>query len=377
MDSSATDSSVADSFAADPVRRILHCDMDSFYASVHQRDDPELRGKPVVVGGRPESRGVVAAASYEARKFGVRSAMPSARAHRLCPQAIFLPADFPRYRKVSAEVVAIFREFTPVVQVVSIDEAYLDVTEVLEPWGSATAIAQAIRARVKEELQLTVSIGIGPNKLIAKIASDADKPDGLTVVKPERVQAFLDPLPVRSLRGVGPATEGKLIDLGLRTVRDVRLARRDELETRFGKFGTQLHRFAHGEDKRSVATVRRRKSVSCERTFAEDVVEVEEMLEHLDRMASQVADGLAKREFLARTVTIKVRYPDFETVTRSRTSAMPTAEAAFVAQVARQLLDRTEAAERGVRLLGVGAAGLVSGEDADSPQLSIFTSSAT
>ena len=196
------------------IRRILHCDMDCFYAAVHMRDDPSLAGKPVVIGGNPEGRGVVAAASYEARRFGIRSALPAARAVRLCPQAVFIRPDFNRYREESDYIVEIFRDFTPIVQKVSIDEAYLDVTEQLEPWGSATAVAQEIKRRIRQERGLTVSVGVGPNRLVAKIASDFDKPDGLTVVKPPRVQAFLDVLSVRTLPGVGPASEKRLREQG-------------------------------------------------------------------------------------------------------------------------------------------------------------------
>lgn len=358
------------------MRRILHCDMDSFFASVHQRDDPELRGKPVIIGGDPDGRGVVAAASYEVRTYGVRSAMPASRARRLCPQAIFLRADFTRYREVSAEVFAMLRDFTPLVQVVSIDEAYLDVSDHLVEWGSATAVAREIRRRIREELQLTVSVGVGPNKLIAKIASDYDKPDGLTVVKPERVQEFLDPQPVRVLRGVGPATEARIVDQGWKTVGDLRRADRILLERHFGKYGGVLYRFARGIDERPVSTERKRKSLSCERTFADDLTEVDSMRAELTRMAERVAAGLERRELTARTISIKVRYPDFETVTRALTGERDAAEAADIIDAACALLDRTEAAERGVRLLGVGASGLISAEDRDeSPQLALFDSS--
>ncbi len=356
----------------DQVRRILHCDMDSFYASVHQRDDPSLRGKPVAIGGDPGGRGVVASASYEARAFGVRSAMPSARALRLCPQLIFLRSDFVRYRKVSAEVTSIFREFTPLVQVVSIDEAYLDVSDHLEPWGSATAVAQEIRRRVQQQLDLTVSVGVGPNKLIAKIASDHDKPDGLTVVKPEQVQNFLDPLPVRALRGVGPATEARIIDLGFHTVGQLRKTERTALEQRFGKFGTVLHRFANGEDDRLVSTERKRKSLSCERTFGQDMNDREGMLEELSNLAEKVARGLEKRDLTARTLSIKVRYPDFETITRALTLSTPTASADLIAETTGQLYKRSEAADRGVRLLGVTASGLVSLDRPEPPQMSLL-----
>jgi DNA polymerase-4 len=240
---------------------VLHCDMDCFYAAVHMRDDPSLRGKPVAIGGRPESRGVVAAASYEVRRFGVHSAMPSSRALRLCPDIIFIPPDFRRYARESEKIFAIYRELTPLVQAVSIDEAYLDVSDHLGEAGSATALAKEIRRRVREERGLTVSVGVGPNRLIAKIASDFNKPDGLTVVPPAKVQAFLDPLPVRRLHGVGPATERALAELKLATVADLRAADVEVLIERFGKHGRILHEFAHGIDDRPVETHQERKSL--------------------------------------------------------------------------------------------------------------------
>ncbi|MCZ6506852.1 MAG: DNA polymerase IV [Acidobacteria bacterium] len=343
------------------VRRILHCDMDCFYAAVHMRDDPGLEGKPVVIGGSPEGRGVVAAASYEARAFGVRSAMPSARALRRCPELVFLKPDFPRYRRESAEVFAIFRRFTDLVQVVSIDEAYLDVTDAVETWGSATAVAQEIRRQVRQERHLTVSIGVGPSRLVAKIASDADKPDGLTVVAPRRVQAFLDPLPVRALPGVGPATERRLKAQGLATIRQLRAVDEAEMERRFGRHGRRLARFARGVDRRPVRLHRERKSLSSERTYEKDLRRLKAIHEELDRLCESVARGLAKREISACTVTLKVRYPDFTTVTRSATLPAPTAEAAVMRRVVRRLLARTEAGRRPVRLLGVGGSNLVAG----------------
>src|SRR5436305_5065019 len=233
--------------------------MDCFYAAVHMRDDPSLAGKPVVIGGLPEGRGVVAAASYEARRFGIHSAMPSSRALRLCPQVIFIPPDFRRYRRESEKIFAIYREITPVIQTVSLDEGYLDLTGRLEAFGTATRAAREIRRRVREERGLTVSVGVGPNRLVAKIASDFHKPDGLTVVPPHKVQAFLDPLPVRRLHGVGPATERALAELGVQAVADLRERPLDLLVERFGKHGRLLFEFARGIDDRPVETHRGRK----------------------------------------------------------------------------------------------------------------------
>lgn len=351
--------SPADALAA--VRRILHCDMDCFYAAVHMRDDPALRGRPVIIGGRPEERGVVAAASYEARRFGIHSAMPSSRAHRLCPQAVFLPPDFRRYGRESEAIFAIYREITPLVQAVSIDEAYLDVTDHLGESGSATAVAKEIRRRIREERGLTVSVGVGPNKLIAKIASDHDKPDGLTVVKPGRVQAFLDPLPVRRLHGVGPATERALAELGVQTIADLRARPLEELAARFGRQGRLLYDFSRGLDDRPVETHRERKSVGSESTYVSDLRWLDAMDAEIGRLAADVADHLFRTGIGACTVTLKVRYDDFTTLTRSRTFPVPVHDAASISACARDLLRRTEAGARPVRLLGVTASTLVHG----------------
>jgi DNA polymerase-4 len=341
-------------------RRVLHCDMDCFYAAVHMRDDPGLRGRPVVIGGRPEGRGVVAAASYEARKFGIHSAMPSSRAKRLCPDVVFIPPDFRRYSRESEKIFAIYREITPLVQAVSIDEAYLDVTDHLGEAGTATAVAREIRRRVREERGLTVSVGVGPNKLVAKIASDFHKPDGLTVVPPHKVQAFLDPLPVRRLHGVGPATERALAEMGLQTVADLRAASPESLVERFGnKHGLLLYEFARGIDDRPVETHQERKSLGTENTYAVDLVGLPRMEEEVERMAGEVADALARRGLAGCTVTLKVRYSDFTTLTRSRTFLVPVWEAGSLAACAKDLLRKTEAPTRPVRLLGVTASNLV------------------
>src|SRR5262245_14633153 len=333
--------------------------MDCFYAAVHQRDDPSLRGKPVVIGGRPESRGVVAAASYEVRRFGVHSAMPSSQARRLCPEAIFIPPDFRRYSRESEKIFAIYREITPLVQAVSIDEAYLDVTDHLGEAGSATAVAREIRRRVREERGLTVSIGVGPNRLIAKIASDFHKPNGLTVVRPEKVQAFLDPLPVRRLHGVGPATEKALAEMGVHTVAELRAAPLETLSARFGKHGHLLFEFSRGIDERPVEVHSERKSLGTENTYAEDLTDLARMEEEVARMAAEVAAALARSELAGCTVTLKLRYSDFTTLTRSRTSEVPLYDAGPIAGIAIDLLRRTEAAARPVRLLGVTASNLV------------------
>lgn len=340
-------------------RRILHCDMDCFFAAVHVRDDPALRGKPVVVGGDPSGRGVVAAASYEARKFGIHSGIPSAQAQRLCPHLIFLRSDFDRYRVEGERIFDLYRQFTPLVQTLSLDEAYLDVSEHLGTYGSATAIAEAIRRLVREERGLTVSVGVAPNKLVAKIASDQDKPDGLTVVRPHQVVDFLSPLPVRRIHGVGPAAARKLGEMGISTVAELAAMPLDLLLSHFGHWGRSLREYAHGRDDREVRTDRTRKSLGTERTFKRNVSEIEKMDQILSEMAFEVARGLEKREFAACTITVKVRFPDFTTLTRSHTLDGPTTSAERIANCAKDLLRRTDVATCSARLLGLSAEGLV------------------
>jgi DNA polymerase IV len=351
------------------VRRILHCDMDCFYVAVHVREDASLAGRPVVVGGDPDGRGVVASASYEARRWGVRSAMPSAWARRACPDLVFLRADFPAYKRESEKIFAIYREITPLVETLSLDEAYLDVTDHLGHWGTATAIAREIRRRVRGERRLTVSVGVGPNMLIAKIASDFRKPDGLTVVPPDRVRAFLDPLPVRRLHGVGPATEEALSAMGIATVAQLRAAPEEALAEHLGKHGRALHAYAHGHDERPVEPYHVRKSLGTENTYRRDIASLLEMEDELGKMAEEVAADLRRHDLAACTVTVKVRYPDFTTVTRSRTFPIPTVSPGRIAGLARALLRRTEAGREAVRLLGVSTSTLV---PAREQQLELF-----
>jgi DNA polymerase-4 len=336
--------------------------MDAFYAAIHIRDDPGLRGKPVVVGGDPSGRGVVAAASYEARSFGIHSAMPAAQARRLCPETIFLRPDFSRYHQESQRIFSIYRDYTPIIQPLSLDEAFLDVSEHLGNFGSGTAVAEDIRRRVREERRLTVSVGVAPNKLIAKIASDFRKPDGLTVVRPNEVESFLAPLPVRRLYGVGPSAERSLHEMGITTIEELRTLSIDRLMSHFGQWGRVLWERARGIDDRPVRTQRVRKSLSTERTFAENVNDLDEIDRLLDGMAKEVARGLEKRHLAATTITVKARYPDFTTPTRSRSLPVPTSDPETIAALARELVRRTDAAKRSVRLLGVGASNLVSAE---------------
>ncbi|MEO7386356.1 MAG: DNA polymerase IV [Gammaproteobacteria bacterium] len=342
-------------------RRIIHLDMDAFYASVEQRDDPSLRGRPVAVGGSPESRGVVAAASYEARAFGVRSAMPMARALRQCPGLVVRRPDFARYREASRRVMAILRSATPLVEPLSLDEAYLDVTENL--WGQplATEVARELKRRIRNELSLTASAGVAPNKFLAKIASGWQKPDGLTVVSPGRVEAFLQRLPVEALWGVGPVTAKKLRSIGIARLVDVRETDPIVLNRKVGNLADWLRRLAWGDDPREVTPDRPWKSISAETTYAPDLDDVAAMEAELGRLAERVAGSLERKQLLARTVTIKVRYADFTTVTRSHTGDSLTRDGADIGGRARLMLARTEARLRPVRLLGVGTHGLASG----------------
>jgi len=352
----------------DPLRRIIHIDMDAFYASVEQRDDPALRGKPLAVGGSPQSRGVVAAASYEARAFGVRSAMPMARAVRLCPELRIVRPDFARYRAESQRVMAILRDCTPLVEPLSLDEAYLDVTE--NNWGEplATEVARRIKRTIQEEIGLTASAGVAPNKFLAKIASGWDKPDGLTVISPQRVEHFLQQLPVEALWGVGPVTATKLRGIGVTKLVDIRNTKDEVLKKCVGSLAAWLKRLSVGDDPREVKPNRPWKSISAETTYVEDLTDIAEMRRELAELAARVCSSMQKKKLLARSVTIKVRYADFTTVTRSHTADPATREPAGFAARAAALLDRTEAARRPVRLLGVGAHEL-SGEVAHPEQL--------
>jgi len=349
------------------MRRILHVDMDAFYASVEQRDRPELKGRPVAVGGRPESRGVVAAASYEARTFGVRSAIPMARAIRLCPDLAIVPPDFGKYRAVSQQVFAIYRAVTPLVEPLSLDEAYLDVTENAwaEPLG--VNVAKRIKAEIRAATGLTASAGVAPNKFLAKIASAWRKPDGLTVIAPERVESFLQGLPVDALWGVGPVTAKRLRERGIDKLVDVRTADAAVLRAAVGSWADWLVKLAHGEDDRLVEPNRPSKSSSSECTYSHDLTDLERMREEVDGMARENAEWLRRRGLMARTVTIKVRYSDFTTITRSDTRA-PTHDADAIAQRAVALLAKTEAAARAVRLLGAGVHNILGQEDQDDDE---------
>ena len=335
------------------IRRILHIDMDAFYASVEQRDDRSLRGRPVAVGGQPDRRGVVAAASYEARAFGVRSAMSMARAVRLCPSLLIVKPDFARYKAASDAVFALFREVTPLVEPLSLDEAYLDVTD--NAWGEplATVVARRLKARIREATGLTASAGVAPNKFLAKIASGWKKPDGLTVISPERVEAFLQQLPVDALWGVGPVTARKLRAHGIERLVDVRTVDAQALRTLVGSLADWLQQLATGVDDRPVVANRETKSSGSENTYPEDLTDLRQIEAEVAEMARDAAAWLERRSLLARTVVIKVRYSDFTTLTRSHSAAATRDRDALTARAV-ELLQKTDAGRRPVRLLGVG-----------------------
>ena len=346
------------------VRRIVHVDMDAFFASVEQHDHPEFRGRPLIVAGSERSRGVVAAASYEARRFGLHSAMPTSRALRLCPQVVRVNPRHSRYHEVSTELHAIFASYTPQVEPLSLDESFLDLTEycVLHHC-SVGRVAAEIKRVVRERTGLTASAGAAPNKLVAKIASDVEKPDGLVVVPPERVQDFLRPLPVERLWGVGPVTASRLRALGLITIGDI--ADRDPawLQQSFGRSGPIFHHLARGDDDRPVVTTHEPRSISSENTFATDVADVDEALNCLREQTEEVAGRLRSQGYHGRTVTLKVRYADFTTITRSLTPAHLVAEVGPLFTIARTLLlTRTEFPQRPIRLVGVGVSGLLDPE---------------
>jgi DNA polymerase-4 len=334
-------------------RKIVHIDMDAFYASVEQRDDPQLRSKPVVVAWRG-SRSVVCAASYEARKFGIRSAMPAVRAERLCPNALFLPPDFPRYRAVSHEIREIFRRHTDLIEPLSLDEAYLDVTENKTGLPTATQVARTIRKQIREELHLTASAGVAPNKFLAKIASDWKKPDGLFVIQPDQVDSFLLPLPVGRVPSVGKVMEEKLLSLGIRTIGELRGLALEVLEAKFGRYGARLYELARGVDETKVVPNRPTQSISAEDTFELDVplAETEPMIR---RLAEHTWAASRKESRIARTVVLKLKTSDFKILTRSHTPPSPPSSCEELTTIALSLRERVGlGSEQRFRLVGVG-----------------------
>jgi DNA polymerase-4 len=349
-------------------RKIIHADMDAFYASVEQRDNPELRGKPVVVAWRGK-RSVVCAASYEARCFGVRSAMAATHAERLCPEAVFIPPDFTRYRAASRAVREIFLRHTDLIEPLSLDEAYLDVTENKTGLATATKVASTIRQQIREELKLTASAGVAPNKFLAKIASDWRKPNGLFVIQPAEVEEFLAPLPVGRIPGVGKVTEEKLAKLGLRLVGEIRARTLEELRTHFGRYGQRLYELARGIDENPVVPNRPTQSISAEDTFEQDVllVETEPMIR---RLAEKTWEASRKESRIARTVVLKLKTAEFQLLTRSQTPPSPPASCEELTRIALSLRSKVSLNPRQrFRLVGVGLSNFHVPEEITEPSL--------
>ncbi len=349
-------------------RKILHVDMDAFYASIEQRDHPEYRDKPVVVGGRPEQRGAVAAASYEARRYGIHSAMPSRIAVQRCPHLIFAPPRFDVYRAVSAQIRAIFRDYTELVEPLSLDEAYLDVTGC----ESAIATAKAIKQRITQTTQLTASAGVSINKFLAKMASDVNKPDGLYVILPEDAMAFIATLPIEKFHGIGPATARKMKQLGIATGADLQRWSETDLVAQFGKVGHHYFRVANAQDNRQVNPNRIRKSVGAERSFAEDLQSLEAMTQALATIVDEVEARLLKAKKMGYTLTLKIKYANYRQITRSRTVDVPIQRATEMGPLAQALLEHHLDAQPQVRLLGVAISSLVSAETVGYQQLSLL-----
>lgn len=343
---------------AGPPRAIVHLDLDAFFASVEVLENPNLAGKPVVVGGRPEERGVVAAASYPARAFGVHSAMPMARALALCPQLVILPVRHSLYHRYSERVMAILHEASPLVEQMSIDEAYLDLTGQVPAWEETVEAARRLQARVRDEVGLSASLGVAANKVVAKVASGHDKPGGLTVVRPGEEAAFLAPLPVQTLPGVGPATAQKLAELGVTTIGDLARLPEADLRARFGRPGADLLLRARGIDDQPVVTEHELRSISQEVTFSRDLADLETMRRQLWQLSREVGQRLKEVGMAAGTVAIKLRYADFTTLTRQMSLAVPAGDEQGVYRAAQVLLDRAWQRGRPVRLLGVAARGL-------------------
>jgi DNA polymerase-4 len=352
-----------------PLRKIIHVDMDAFYASVEQRDDPSLRGKPVAVGG--QHRGVVMAASYEARKYGVRSAMPSVTAKRRCPEIVFVKGRFDVYRAVSQQIRAIFLDYTDLVEPLSLDEAYLDVTEDRRGLGTARAIAEDIRHRIREETGLTASAGVSYCKFIAKLASDYRKPDGLTVITPKRGPEFVASLPVARFHGVGPVTAKKMEKLGIFTGADLLEWSLPALEAKFGSSGSWYHRICRGIDEREVKPDRPYKSVSAERTFDEDLVDADRLASELERIAGYAWERVTRAEVAGRTVTLKVKFGDFTIITRSRSFPSTVANLEAFNFAGQSLLTGLHPLPKGIRLLGLGLHNLSEGSEGQPLQLGL------
>lgn len=351
-----------------PPRKIIHIDMDAFYASVEQRDDPALRGRPVAVGSA-QARGVVAAASYEARVFGVRSALPSATALRRCPELVFVRPRFDVYRAISQQIRAIFADYTALIEPLALDEAYLDVTEDRRGLGSARAIAQEIRARIRAETGLTASAGVSYNKFIAKLASDQNKPDGLCVIPPAKGPAFVAALPVSRFHGVGPVTARRMAALGIETGEDLRGQSREFLRAHFGSHADYLYGAARGIDERPVCADRPTRSIGAERTYGHNLIDTDEIIAALDHVAESAWERVARSGERGRTVTLKFRRADFRTFTRARSLTDPVADKTQFAAIGQALLLRELPVTGGIRLLGLTLSNILDASEAAQPAL--------
>ncbi len=352
-------------------RKIIHIDMDAFFASVEQRDQPALRGKPVIVGGSPNGRGVVSTASYEARKFGVHSAMPCAQAARLCPHGIFVKGRFEAYKEASRQIREIFHDYTDLVEPLSLDEAYLDVTENHKGMKSATLIAKEILERIYSTTQLTASAGVSYCKFIAKVASDINKPNGLTLITPEEAQTFLEELDIKKFYGVGKATQKKMHSLGIKTGADLKKWTELDLIKAFGKSGRHYYHIVRGIDNREVKAHRTRKSYGKERTFSDDKEDLNWIASFLDELSESISEGMKKIQAAGKTITLKVRYKNFDTITRSQSLPNYTNRTEDIAEVVRQLLEQTDVGTRKVRLLGISVSNLNLSEEHYYQQLEL------
>lgn len=358
-------------------RKIIHVDMDAFYASIEQRDNPEFRGKPLVVGGSPEGRGgVVAAASYEARKFGIRSAMPSRQAIKRCPHLIFVYPRFAVYKEVSTQIHEIFHRYTDLIEPLSLDEAYLDVTTDKQHIGSAIEIATQIKNAIKTELQLTASAGVSINKFVAKIASDINKPDGLKFIGPSSVEAFMESLPIEKFYGVGKVTAARMKAMGLHTGADLKKWPEASLISSFGKAGRFYYKIVRGIDDRMVQPFRETKSLAAEDTFAYDLTTLDEMEYELNKIAAVVYQRLERRQLKGRTLTLKIKYSDFKIITRSKSFLTPLADVFTVAAIAKELMNAVFEEGCKVRLLGISVSNFhtvdMLSRQENHPQLSLF-----
>ena len=353
-------------------RKIIHIDMDAFYASVEQRDNPKYRGKPLVVGGSPNQRGVVAAASYEARKYGIHSAMPSRIAVAKCPNLIFVKPRFEVYRIISTQIHDIFRHYTDIVEPIALDEAYLDVTENKQGLPYASTVAKRIRAAIFQETQLTASAGVSINKFLAKIASGTNKPNGMTVILPEDAETFVENLPIEKFHGIGKVTAAKMHSLGIRTGADLKERKLEFLVRQFGKVGKYYYKIARAQDDRAVEPNRIRKSIGAENSFAEDLSDKVTILQELKQIAQTLQERLEKHQASGRTLTLKVKFSDYQQITRSRTFGNNIDSLDRIIAEAKLLLETIELEDRSIRLLGISLSNLDNTKQLQTVQLSLF-----